>query len=59
MPILFQSRNIRHFLGMYSTKQIEQEISVIAQECNDVFFGNGLEKTAGVRSREKKEETVR
>jgi len=26
MPILFQSRNIRHLLGMYITKQAEQEI---------------------------------
>jgi len=31
MPILFQSRNIRHLLGMYFTKQAEQEIYLIAQ----------------------------
>ena len=31
MPILFQYRNIRHLLGMYITKQAEQEIYLIAQ----------------------------
>jgi len=30
MPILFQYRNIRHLLGMYITKQAEQEIYLIA-----------------------------
>ena len=35
MPILFQYRNIRHFLGMYIAKQAEQEIYLIAQESND------------------------
>jgi len=36
MPILFQYRNIKHLLGMYITKQAEQEIYGIAQkkECN-------------------------
>ena len=32
MPILFQYRNIRHLLGMYITKQAEQEIYLIAQK---------------------------
>src|SRR4029434_1792127 len=31
-PILFQYRNIRHLLGMYITKQAEQEIYLIAQK---------------------------
>ena len=31
MPILFQYRNIRHDLGMYITKQAEQEMYLIAQ----------------------------
>jgi len=31
MPILFQYRNIRHLLGMYITKQAEQEIYLITQ----------------------------
>ena len=35
MPMLFQYRNIRHFLGMNITKQAKQEIHVIAQEGND------------------------
>ena len=35
MPILFQYRNIKHILGMYITKQAEQEIYLIAQESND------------------------
>ena len=35
MPIFFQYRNIRHILGMYITKQAEQEIYLIAQESND------------------------
>ena len=35
MPILFQDRNIRHFLGTYITKQAVQEIYLIAQESND------------------------
>jgi len=30
MPILFQYRNIRHLLGMYVTKQAEQERGLIA-----------------------------
>ena len=30
MQILFQYRNIRHFLGTYITKQAEQEIYLIA-----------------------------
>ena len=30
MPILFQDINIRHFLGMYITKQAEQEMYLIA-----------------------------
>src|SRR4029434_6032527 len=32
MLILFQYRNIRHRLGMYITKQAEQEIYLIAQK---------------------------
>src|SRR4029434_7658837 len=32
MPILFQYRNIRHLLGMYITKQAEQEIYLIVQK---------------------------
>ena len=32
MPILIQFKNIGHFLGMYITKQAEQEIYLIAQE---------------------------
>jgi len=32
MPILFQDRNIRHILGMYITKQAEQERYLIAQK---------------------------
>ena len=35
MPILIPYRTIRHFLGMYITKQAEQEIYLIAQESND------------------------
>ena len=35
MPILFQYRLIRHFLGMYVTKHAEQEIYLIAQESNN------------------------
>ena len=34
MPILFQYRNIRHILGMYTTKQAEQVIYLIAQKSN-------------------------
>ena len=38
MPILFQYRNIMHFLGMYFTKQGDQEIIcmyLIAQQNNN------------------------
>ena len=35
MPILFHYRNITHILGMYITKQAEQQIYVIAQESKD------------------------
>ena len=92
MPILFQYRNIRHILGMYITKQPEQEIYLIESDNGaptrththstsklpvgatplsrwsvglnltkfdsrlSIVFGNGLDKTAGVRRREKQEE---
>jgi len=41
MPILFQSRNVRRLLGMYITKQAEQEIYLIAQQyqCHKVVCG--------------------
>src|SRR4029434_108281 len=35
MPILFQYINIRHLLGMYITKQAEQEIYLISQKSYD------------------------
>jgi len=37
MPILFQSRTIRHLLGMYITKQAEQERCLIAQHPLGLF----------------------
>jgi len=37
MTILFQYRNIRHLLGMYVTKQAEQEIYLIARWSSFLF----------------------
>ena len=37
MPILFQYRNIRHFLGMYITKQVEQEIYLLLKKVTMVL----------------------
>ena len=63
MLISFQYINIRHILGMYITKQAEQEIYLIAQDSNDAAplqtHTHTHTQTAGVKSREKKEETAR
>ena len=48
MPILFQYRNIRHLLGMYITKQAEQEIYLIAQKVMMVPPATQLPKLAVV-----------
>ena len=63
MAILFQYINIKHLLGMYITKQGEQEIYLIAYKSDDsaeetkfdsrlsTFLEMALKKTAGEEKR--------